>query len=93
MRIPKPWVPVIARDIVKTLADRGLTDLHADPETVLKAVQELVLDELLVEDRLNQEVRELLKAHETHIERNRLDYRQLFDLTKRKLAQERNLIL
>ena len=93
MRIPKPWVPVIARDIVETLADRGLTEFQVDREAVFKAVQELVLDELMVEDRLNQEVRELLKAHEAHIERNRLDYRQLFDLTKKKLVQERNLIL
>jgi len=93
MRIPRQWVPVMARDVVEALVDRELVELHCERQAFFKSVQELILDELMVEDRLNQEVRELLKAHEAHIERNRLDYRQLFDLTKKKLAQERNLIL
>lgn len=53
----------------------------------------ILLDELMVEDRLNDEVRELLKKHENDIERNRMDYRKLFELTKQKLVKERNLVL
>jgi hypothetical protein len=46
-----------------------------------------------VEDRLNEEVREFLKGHASEIEKGRLDYRRLFDLTKQKLVKERNLVL
>jgi hypothetical protein len=52
-----------------------------------------MLEELTVEDRLNEEVREMLKKFEPEIEKGRLDYRKLFDLTKQKLVKERNLVL
>jgi len=47
----------------------------------------------MVEDRLSDEVRLLLKQHEAEIERGRMDYRALFELTKKKLVKERNLVL
>jgi hypothetical protein len=47
----------------------------------------------MVEDRLNEEVRELLKRHASDIERGRMDYRKLFELTKQRLVKERNLVL
>ena len=93
MRIPKPWVRVIASDIVGSLMERGLVELHAERAAVEKATEELMLDELMVEDRLNREIHELLKRHETDIERNRLDYRSLFEMTKKKLVKERNIVL
>jgi hypothetical protein len=93
MRLPKPWVRVIAADIVGSLLERELVNLEADRAAVDKAAEELMLDELMVEDRLNREIHELLKKHEAHIERNRLDYRELFELTKKKLVRERNIVL
>jgi len=55
--------------------------------------EEIITGELSVEDRLNDEVREILQKHATDIERGRMDYRKLFELTKQKLVRERNLVL
>lgn len=55
--------------------------------------EEILMEELTVEDRLNEEVREILKAHAGEIEKGRMDYRKLFELTKQKLVRERNLVL
>lgn len=93
MRIPKGWVPVIAREIVEELLKRNLVELQASQEKVTELLTELMLEELMVEDRLNEEVRGMLKKFEPEIEKGRLDYRKLFDLTKQKLVKERNLIL
>jgi hypothetical protein len=51
------------------------------------------MDELMAEDRINDEVREILRKHNSEIERGKVDYRKLFELTKRKIVKERNLIL
>jgi uncharacterized protein len=51
------------------------------------------MEELMVEDRINDEVRQILKKFEPEIEKGRLDYRKLFDMTKQKLVRERNVIL
>jgi len=93
MRVPKPWIPVIVRDIVDNLLTQELVELHSSRADVVRATQEIMVEELMVEDRLNEEVRQLLKKYESSIDRDRLDYRTLFELTKKKLVKERNIIL
>jgi hypothetical protein len=93
MRIPKTWVPLLAKKIIENLISKSLIRPSVPVEKLLSEAEELILYELTMEDRLNEEVRELLKSHSTEIERGRLDYRRLFDLTKQKLIRERNLVL
>jgi hypothetical protein len=93
MRIPKGWVPVLSREILEDLLERNTIELKAPKEQVLKLLEELILDELMVEDRINEEVREILKKFDAEIEKGNLDYRRLFDMTKQKLVRERNIIL
>ncbi len=64
------------------------------PVIASEIVEELInKEELMVEDRLNDEVREMLKQFDSEIEKGRLDYRRLFDMTKKKLVRERNIII
>jgi hypothetical protein len=93
MRIPKTWVPILSKKIVDNIVTKGLVKPTVPEEKLLSETSEIVLEELTVEDRLNEEVRELLKGHASEIEKGRLDYRRLFELTKQKLVKERNLIL
>jgi hypothetical protein len=51
------------------------------------------MEELAIEDRINDEVREILKKYTGEIEKGRLDYRKMFELTKKKIVQERGVIL
>ena len=93
MRIHKGWVPVLSREILEDLLKRGQIELKVSKEKIEKLLEELILDELMVEDRLNAEVRELLKQYDSEIEKGRLDYQRLFEMTKKKLVRERNIIL
>jgi len=93
MRIPKTWVTVIVKEIMEELLKKDMIELQAPKEKVTEILNELMLEELMVEDRLNEEVREMLKKFDSEIAKGRLDYRKLFDLTKQKLVKERNIIL
>ena len=93
MRIPKSWVPVLAREIMEDLLRKEALELNASREQVTQIMEELILEELLIEDRINDEVREMLKQYDAEIEKGRLDYRRLFDMTKQKIVKERNIIL
>lgn len=93
MRIPKSWIPYIATNIIENLLRKGLIESNVSKEELLEEAEKLILDELMVEDRLNEEVRELLKKYETEIEKGKLDYRKLFEMTKQKLVRQRNLVL
>jgi hypothetical protein len=93
MRIPKTWVPLLTKRIIDTILSKSIIKPLVPQERLLSEAEELVLEELTVEDRLNDEVREILKGHASEIEKGRMDYRRLFDLTKQKLVKERSLVL
>ncbi len=93
MRIPKGWVSFIARRIIDNLIKKDLVEPVVPVEELTNETENLLLKELMVEDRLNEEVRKMLKQYETEIEKGRLDYRKLFDMTKQKLVKERNIVL
>ncbi|MBI4824004.1 MAG: DUF507 family protein [Nitrospirae bacterium] len=93
MRIPKTWVKTMSKKIVLHLMDVDLIEPRASEETLISETEAIIMNELMVEDRLNEEVRELLKKHEAQIDRGRLDYKRLFELTKQKLVKERDIVL
>ncbi len=93
MRIPKGFIPVLAKEIIDELLRKDQIELKSSRAQVLALVEELILEELMVEDRLNQEVREMLKQYDAEIEKGRLDFRRLFDMTKKKIVRDRNIVL
>ena len=62
-------------------------------EQLVAETEKLLMNELTVEDRLNEEVRQMLRKYENEINKGRMDYRKLFEMTKIKLVRERNIIL
>ncbi len=93
MRIPKAWVPLVTKRIIADLLAKGLVAARVPMEELISESEKLLLDELMVEDKINDEVREILKRYSTEIEKGRLDYRTIFDLTKKKLVKERGTTL
>lgn len=93
MRLRKKMIDHIAKTVTDRLLDQGLLRVEGTRETVAAEVARLITDDLLVEDRLNEEVKELLRAHSAAMERDNVDYARLFAMVKRQLVKERGLIL
>ena len=47
----------------------------------------------MVEDQLNDEVRDILTQHAEEMRRTNVEYREMFKMIKKKLARERDIIL
>ncbi len=93
MRVPKTCSQRLAIKIIENLKAKNLIEISANEKELIEETQNVILDELMVEERLNEEVRQLLKKYEVEIERGRLDYRKLFEMTKQKIIKERNIII
>ena len=92
MRLTTDEIQFIARRIVKTLTSER--KLEVDSETrVSEAIAKIMTDELAIEDRLNQEVREVLAQHVNEMERSNVTYTEMFKMLKRKMAREKGIIL
>jgi hypothetical protein len=93
MRIPKTWVPLIAKKIIDDLLAKELIASRVPVEELIAEAERLIMDELMAEDRVNDEVREILKKHTGEIEKGKLDYRRMFELTKKKIIEERGIVI
>jgi hypothetical protein len=65
----------------------------ADGDKAEEVIREVITEDLQVEDRLNDEVKALLRAFSNEFNRGEADYQKMFTMVKRKLVQERGLIL
>jgi hypothetical protein len=92
MRLSPDEIQFVSRKIVKTLtADRRIE--VDDEEKVVEGIAGVITEELQVEDRLNEEVREVLIQHTAQMERSDITYSEMFKKVKRELAKQKGIIL
>jgi hypothetical protein len=92
MRLTSDEIEFIARKVVKTLVAEGKLELDSEAR-VVEAVVRVITDELMVEDRLNEEVREVLIQHASEMERSNVTYTEMFKMLKKKMAKEKGIVL
>ena len=92
MRLTSDEIEFIARKIVKTLVAEGKLELDSETR-VVEGVVRVITDELMVEDRLNEEVREMLLQHASEMERSNITYTEMFKMLKKKMAREKGIVL
>jgi hypothetical protein len=92
MRLTRNQIEFISYRIAKELQDKGFVEID-DPRRMVQALVSIVSRELQVEDRLNDEVREILTEHSEEMRRTNVEYREMFKMIKKKLARERKIIL
>jgi hypothetical protein len=92
MRLNADEIEFIARKVVKTLVGSGKLEVDSEPR-IVELIAHTITEELSVEDRLNEEVREVLLQHSSEIERSNMSYSDMFKMVKKKLAKEKGIIL
>lgn len=83
----------MAETLAGRLVQEGHVALTGAQKAFIESLDQVVTDELSIEDRLNGEVRQLLKAYEQQIETGQVDYQKMFTMIKQKLVRERGIIL
>ena len=92
MRLTPNEIEYISRKIVKTLVGAGRLEVDSEAR-VIESIAKVVMDELQIEDRLNEEVRETLLQHASEMERSNVTYTEMFKMLKRKMAKEKGIVL
>ncbi|MEE9241241.1 MAG: DUF507 family protein [bacterium] len=93
MRLRKEMIGRISAKIVDRLLRREAIKCLASEESLRTRVAHIIEEDLLVEDRLNEEVKEILRDHQDEMDKDNVDYSRMFTMVKTKLARERNLVL
>jgi hypothetical protein len=92
MLIVRDYVAHMAKEVVKRLVEGEHIETDA-ADAVVNRVRLRMMEELTVEDRLNDEVRQLLIEHQDEMRRTGVSYQEMYKKAKQQLARDRKLIL
>jgi hypothetical protein len=92
MLLSRDYVGYMAKEVVKRLvAGKMIETKHVDNLT--QQVRQVMADEVTIEDRINEEVREILSKYSDEMRRTGVSYQEMYKKVKGQLARERKLIL
>jgi len=92
MLLSRDYVGYMAAEVVKRLVGDKMVETPS-PDALAQRVRVAMQEEISVEDRLNEEVREILTKHADEMRRMGVEYQEMYKKVKGELARQRKLIL
>ena len=92
MQLQREYVAYMAKQLLKRLTVAGLIQ-YDQPEYVNEVMYEVMIDELSVEDRINDEARKILEQHGEQMEFYGATYEEALRAIKKQLVRERKVVL
>lgn len=90
MLLAREFIGYLARQITKQLSPKVFET--SDLPTATDLIAEIIDEELSVEDRLNDEVREILSQYADYMRRESVSYQDMFRKIKNQLVAQRKII-
>lgn len=90
MLIHKEFVAYLSR-LVAAKLPANLIEI-ADTAAIADLIHGVILEELTVEDRLNEEVRGILEDYSIYMSNNGISYSEMFRRIKHQLVQQRKIV-
>jgi hypothetical protein len=93
MKLSPAKIEQLVNDLLDVLADIDGVLLQGNDGQLKAAMTEIITDELMIEERLDAEIHQVLQQHKYEITMGRLSYDDLFKKTKHRLVSQRKLVL
>jgi len=90
MLLPREFISYLSRELVKRLTPQVIET--SNPAGAAALVAGMISEELMVEDRLNDEVREILSQYSDYMRREGVSYQEMFRRIKNTLITQRKVI-
>jgi hypothetical protein len=92
MLLSRDYVGYMAKEVVKRLVAGKMIETKS-VENLTTQVRQVMAEEITIEDRLNEEVREILAKYSDEMRNTGVSYQEMYKKVKGQLARERKLIL
>ncbi len=90
MLLAREFVGYVSRQLITRLTPRIIE--ASDPQTAAENIAQIIEDDLAVEDRLNDEVRDLLSQYSDYMREQGVSYQEMFRRIKNTLITQRKVI-
>jgi len=88
MRLKQNHVQYIARKITKDLVNCDFVEIRKTKDEITAQIEKIMTEDIKKDSALDEAVTRLLESSEEDIEFYKADYRQLFWMTKKRMANE-----
>jgi len=88
MKLKKQHTPYISRKITKDIVNSDFIEVRKDKDSITQECERILNEDIEKEIALDEAVNEILENQEDEIEFYKADYRQLFWMTKKRMANE-----
>jgi hypothetical protein len=94
MLLNRDYVSYMASEVIKRLLEDNQVEIkEKDQEPVIARVRLRMMEEITIEDKVNEEVRNILTQYQDEMRRTGVSYQEMFKKVKGQLARDRKLIL
>src|SRR5579859_7066461 len=90
MLLSREFISYLSRQLVKRMTPQIIETSSA--ESAAEMIGQLIEEELQVEDRLNDEVRDILSQYSEYMRREGVSYQEMFRRIKNQLISQRKVI-
>jgi hypothetical protein len=90
MLLPREFLTYLSRQIVRRLTPATIET--PAPDRVAELIDQVVSEELAAEDKLNDEVRDLLDQYSEYMRREGVSYQDMFRKIKNTMVQQRKIV-
>ena len=87
MLLAREFIGYLSRQLVRKLTPQAFE--VADPQFASELIGGVIQEELMVEDRLNDEVREVLEQYSEYMRREGVSYQDMFRRIKNTMISQR----
>ena len=92
MLFSKEYVGYLARQLTKKLIAGEFIEAPSE-QAVVDKINQSIMDELAVEDRINDEVRAILEAYSSEMQKSGANYQEMFKKVKNELVRKYKAVL
>lgn len=92
MQLAREYGSYMAREVLKRLSAAGQIQ-YDQPAYVAEVMSQVMLDELSVEARIDDEARKILEEHGDEMKEVGASYEEMFRKVKKQLVRDRKVVL
>ncbi len=93
MRLKKEMIALVTDKLTSSLLDEEFIIFTEDSSKLKEIISDIIIEDLMVEDKLDDEVKKIIASHANEMNSGNVDHRRMFQMIKKKLVRERDLVL
>tara|TARA_Y100000031_G_scaffold149360_1_gene187076 strand:+ start:358 stop:639 length:282 start_codon:yes stop_codon:yes gene_type:complete len=93
MRLKKEMIQLIVDKLTSSLLEEEFIIFTEGTSELKEIINDIIVEDLMVEDKLDAEVKKIIESHASEMDSGNVDHRRMFQMIKKKLVRERDLVL